>query len=122
MPKPTTKTAFLPNGDRYFFDCKVCTAANGWTQYDTTSDAWYFGVWVNKAKRRILCYAEGDVTCTTHPTEESFAAELAHMAEFYGPPPAAFTAIDTETGSVTKYYDSEAAFGRPLPTTEENAS
>ena len=39
------------------------------------------------------------------PTDESFKAELDHMAEFYGPPPPAFKVIDTETGSVTHFFD-----------------
>ena len=29
---------------------------------DTDQDAWYFGVWVHPITRRVVTYAEGDVT------------------------------------------------------------
>ena len=92
-------------GDRYFFDTRVCTVAEGWKQYDTVQDAWYFGTWVHVEARQILCFAEGDLSLTVCPTQESFKAELAKMAEFYGDPPPAFTVIDTEEGTITKVYD-----------------
>jgi ABC-type transport system substrate-binding protein len=59
----------------------------GWKQYDTSQDAWYFGVWVHPEKRVIITYAEGDITVVRCPTNESYHAELKSMAEFYGPPP-----------------------------------
>jgi hypothetical protein len=48
---------------------------------------------------------EGDLIIVDCPTVESFKAELAHMAEFYGEPPPAFVVIDTDTGNVTEVYD-----------------
>ena len=86
---------------RYHFDTGRCA---DWNQYDTSQDAWYFGIWVDVSGRTILTYAEGDVTVVECPTVESFAAELSHMAEFYGDPPPAFVGIDSD-GTVTHYFD-----------------
>ncbi|GAH03633.1 unnamed protein product [marine sediment metagenome] len=91
--------------ERYQFDFKLCTSKKGWKQFDTSQDAWYFGVWVHPGKREIVTYAEGDITVVKCPTEESYHAELKSMAEFYGPPPPAFTTVDYPTGKITKYYD-----------------
>ena len=90
--------------NRYEFDFKLCTSEEGWRQFDTNQDAWYFGVWVHPEKREIITYAEGDITRVICPTEESYHAELKSMAEFYGPPPPAFTII-SQNGQVTKVYD-----------------
>lgn len=111
----TVERSFVCDGDRYHFDFVLCTPAKGWQQYDTDQDAWYFGVWVNREERKTLCFAEGDITITTSPTEEIFEAELAAMAEFHGSPPPAFVVIDTDSGQVTEHYDEAGAFGRPLP-------
>lgn len=86
--------------DRYYWDCGPCS---GWTQYDTDQDASYFGVWVDVEGRRILTYAEGDLSLVECPTEGKFGAELLSMAECYGPPSRAFRAIDKD-GKVTDYY------------------
>jgi hypothetical protein len=88
--------------DRYYYDFE---ALKGWRQFDTSQDAWYFGVWVNICERMTFTYAEGDRTLVICPTLESFKAELANAAEFYGPPPAAVRAIGQD-GSVTEYIDS----------------
>lgn len=34
-------------------------------------------------ERRILCYAEGDLSCTECGTDEEFTAELDRIAEFH---------------------------------------
>jgi hypothetical protein len=91
--------------DRYEFDLELCKHSEGWVQYDTKEDAWYFGVWVHPEKREIVTYAEGDITRVICPTEESYHAELKHMAEFYGDPPPAIIVISTEDGTVTEFYD-----------------
>lgn len=90
--------------DRYKFDFKLCTREKGWKQFDTTQDAWYFGVWVHPEKKEIITYAEGDITRVICPTEESYHAELKSMAEFYGEPPPAFRVIDS-AGTLTYIYD-----------------
>lgn len=94
------KRSFLPV-DRYYFDFGRC---KGWKQFDTSQDAWYFGVWVNMEDRKILTYAEGDITEITCFSEESFLAELKEMSRFYGkqPPAAVSYAAD---GTKTLYYD-----------------
>lgn len=90
--------------DRYIFDFKLCTTEEGWRQYDTSQDAHYFGVWVNPQERLILTYAEGGISLVNCGDAESFKAELAHMAEFYGDPPPAFIAIGSD-GAVAEFYD-----------------
>ncbi len=99
----TILRSFHP-ADRYQFDFKLCTKEKGWRQYDTTQDAWYFGVWVHPEKRTIITYAEGDVTAVNCSTEESYHAELKDMAEFYGPPPPAFIVIDYPSAKRTEYF------------------
>lgn len=73
---------FESNYDRYKFDFGHCKGKD-WLQFDTSQDAWYFGVWVNKAERKIVNYCEGDVYITTCPTVESFNEEIKAMCEFY---------------------------------------
>jgi hypothetical protein len=91
-------------GDRYQFDFNICAIKDGWSQYDTNQDAWYFGVWVHVEGRITVTFAEGDFTLVECPTKNSFKAELADAAAFYGDPPPAFRCIDDD-GSVTHFYD-----------------
>lgn len=95
--------SFDGQGDRYKFDFEVCKLGNGWAQFDTDQDAWYFGVWVHPGKRMFVTYCEGDVTVVYCSTEITYHAELEYMAKFYGSPPPAFTVIGD--GKVTEYYD-----------------
>jgi len=95
---------FAP-GDRYKYDFDMCSKENGWIQYDTDQDAWYFGVWVHPGKMQVFTYAEGDTTLVTCKSLDSYKAELANMAEFYGDPPPAFIAYDFENNTRTKVYD-----------------
>ncbi len=100
----TIYRSFRPT-ERYQFDFKLCTKEKGWKQFDTSQDAWYFGVWVHPEKRLIITYAEGDISAVKCSTKESYHAELKDMAEFYGPPPPAFVTVDYPSGQITKYYD-----------------
>jgi len=100
--------------ERYEFDEKL----TGWVQYDTDQDAHYFGVWVNKAKRKTFTYCEGDITAVTCPTEESFQAEIEDLNRFYGPPPPAWRLIDNQ-GNVTHVFDKKGLMGRDLPQPKE---
>jgi hypothetical protein len=95
----------LIEGDRYVFDFKYCTPSKGWRQYDTSQDAWYFGVWIHIEDRKIVTYMEGDVVIITSPTLEIFRKEIQDMNEYYGDPPAWATVIDYDTGQVTKYVE-----------------
>ena len=94
---------------RYSFDFGPCAHGSGWQQYDTSQDASYFGVWVHLEDRRIVTFAEGDITIIDCPTAESFRAELASMAEFYGPAPAAFVVYDADAGTVTEFTQDRPA-------------
>ncbi len=55
----------------------------GWEPHATWQDAEYFGVWVNRERRMILTYCEGDRTLVVCPTEEQFLQEYNEMREFY---------------------------------------
>jgi hypothetical protein len=93
------------SADRYYYDARL-TSADGWEQYDTDQDAWYFGVWVNTTKLETFTYAEGDTRHLIAPSVEAFRAELADLYEFYPQAPA-FRSIDTKTGQVTHYYEAK---------------
>ena len=88
-------------GDRYKYDFNIL---KDWEQYDTDQDASYFGVWVNIEKRHIFTYAEGDTTLVTCPNIDTFKAELADMARFYGDPPPAFISYSNDWVR-TEHYD-----------------
>lgn len=71
-------------GNRYGYDENL---GEGWDQYDTDQDAWYFGVWVNIARRKVFTYAEGDRILEIADTQEAFIALLHDMDRFYGKAP-----------------------------------
>lgn len=96
-------------GNRYEYDFGECSRANGWVQYDTSQDAWYFGVWVHPEKREILTYAEGDVDRVICATEKNYHAELKYMSEFYGDPPRAFVVISLEEKTITEIFTERPA-------------
>jgi len=98
------------DADRYFFDMAMCRSENGWKQYDTNQDAWYFGVWVNLSERQIVTYAEGDLSVEDCADDAALKAKLKEMEECYGDPPPAFTAIES-TGQVTEFYDTRPSVG-----------
>ncbi len=102
--------------DRYFYDFE---ALPGWKQYDTRQDASYFGMWVNIPQRMTFTYCEGDRTLVVCPTLESFQAELADAAQFYGDPSAAAVAYGQD-GQAIKYYD-ERPTGDPNQVFGESA-
>lgn len=70
--------------ERYWFDFDDDFRADGWQQFDTDQDAWYFGVWVNPKRNETLCYAEGDVTLVVCPDREHYLAEVKAACEFHG--------------------------------------
>ena len=99
-----TKTAFYLHRERYHYDFEKCKRSDGWRQFDTSQDAWYFGIWVNPEKRQVMTFAEGDETLETAESEAEYHKHLAKMAEAYGDPPPAFKTIDDD-GQVTHYFD-----------------
>ena len=94
-------------GDRYQYDFGLCSEKKGWIQYDTDSDAHYFGIWVHIEKRLIFTYCEGDLILVRCPTIKSFKAELNDMQDFHGDPPPWAVAYDLH-GNKTEYYDLNA--------------
>ena len=89
-------------GDRYIFDFTICAPELGWTQYDTSQDAWYFGVWIHKKEFIVVTFAEGDLSVLFCGTAENFKRELEKMNEFYDPTPA-FVTVGID-GKVTEFY------------------
>jgi hypothetical protein len=67
--------SFQPQAERYKFDDE-CTYAKGWFQVDTYQDAAYFGIWTHPRKRRIVTYAEGDVTHETYDTDAEYSKAM----------------------------------------------
>jgi hypothetical protein len=101
------------HAERYEFDFERCSHKNGWTQYDTDQDAWYFGVWVHVEERLTFTYCEGDISLVVCKDEESFQAELADMARCYGLPPPVFKVIGEDFKA--EVYAKENAHGREIP-------
>ena len=98
-------SGLMGGGSRYLFDTKLCNSEDGWKQYDTEQDAWYFGVWVHIERRLIVTYAEGDVSVVYCLTTEALKNELKSMEDFYGSPPPAFRVYDIEAQTKTLVYD-----------------
>jgi len=59
-------------------------AQDGWARYPTSQDAWYFGIFINFAKREVMSYTEGDVTHVICLDDAPLWAELKEMAELFG--------------------------------------
>ncbi|WOQ14085.1 hypothetical protein [Aeromonas media] len=90
---------------RYHYDDRL-TASDGWQQYDTEEDAWYFGIWINPVKLETFTYAEGDTIHVIAPDIEAFRAELARLYEYHPQAPA-FISIDVAAGSITHHNDAK---------------
>jgi len=91
-------------GERYEYDCGL---GEGWEQYDTSQDAPYFGVWVNKKTFMTLTYAEGDVTLCKCHTAEVFNNEIREMNECYSH---GFIAKTFDESGVTVYQQDRDKF------------
>lgn len=77
-------------GDRYRYDFDLCADSKGWAQVDTAQDASWFGTWASPSERKILNFAEGDVTLTICDSDEEFAQALRQIDQWnrdnkYGP-------------------------------------
>ncbi|MFB0777725.1 hypothetical protein [Aeromonas salmonicida] len=90
--------------DRYYYDRMLL--AQGWQQYDTDQDAWYFGIWINTEKLETFTYAEGDINHVIAPNVEVFRAELARLYQYHPQAPA-FISIDPEAGVVTRHFEAK---------------
>ncbi|MCP0914967.1 MULTISPECIES: hypothetical protein [Legionella] len=71
---------------------------NEWRQFDTQSDARYYGVCVNPLALQILIYAEGDITLITCFSHERFKKEMNELTHFHGEAPAAVIIINIING------------------------
>ena len=76
-------TEFLPGIDRYLFDFQRCASNNGWAQADTTQDASYYGNWINPLARKIVSYAEGDVTVEEYDSDEEFTEAVNKFVDWH---------------------------------------
>lgn len=75
---------YFHSSDRYVIDFAERRHAEGWWQFDTDQDAWYFGLWVNPKRLATLCYAEGDWRLVEFLTPETYNAEINRLSEAYG--------------------------------------
>ena len=81
--------------DRYLYDFKFCTPDLGWAQVDTSSDAWYHGIWANPEKLWVMTYCEGELSLQKCDTPEEFTALLRSIRDSYNQNGAAgFKGID----------------------------
>ena len=101
--KLITSTFFSGACERYYFDFNL-DLQKGWRQYDTSSDAWYFGIWVNLSTLQIIEFAEGDIVLRTYLNKEDMKNALAKMNQHYGSPPPAFTTI-SDDGTICHHYE-----------------
>lgn len=81
------------SSERYAFDSSS-EYKNGWRQYDSKQDAWYYGVWYNPQTLQTLTYAEGDIHLVTCETWDKFKEEMVNMDEFHGKPIPAYIVGD----------------------------
>ncbi|MGY4025949.1 hypothetical protein ACW5WQ_08280 [Aeromonas rivuli] len=93
------------NTSRYHYDDRL-TADEGWQQYDTDQDAWYFGIWINTEKLETFTYAEGDTHHVMAPNVEAFRAELVRLYQHHPQAPA-FISIDPDAGVVTRHFEAK---------------
>lgn len=74
--------SFLPSS-RYVFDTGMCSYENGYAQVDTKQDASYYGTWCSPFERKIVNYAEGDVTVQSADTDEEFVSIVREMTGWH---------------------------------------
>jgi len=74
------ESAFYANADRYRWDDQL-TSGNGYAQIDSEQDAFYYGAWCSPFDRKVVTYAEGDLTTATADTDDEFVAYIRRMDE-----------------------------------------
>ena len=79
----TVHSWFSHDSSRYPFD-RVLSRRDGWQQYDTDQDAWYYGVWVNPKTRQQVTYAEGDLYYVWYPSKKAFRKGMKRLDAFHG--------------------------------------
>ena len=103
----TVYRMFLP-AERYLVDFADDFTSAGWEQFDTSQDAAYFGVWLNRRLRATRTYAEGDWTLVECSDDEHYNAEVTDAIRFYDEGRIA-RAIDS-AGNVTDYVQDRSTF------------
>jgi hypothetical protein len=98
------RRSFIQNGNTGSVS-PILRQHTGWRRYPTSSDAWYYGCWLNPVLRETLTYAEQDVSHVICDNEEQFQQELANMAQFHGTNRSPSAMGYGEDGS-TAYFDS----------------
>ena len=83
MVKRSTHPVQHEIDSRTVFDAEYCTNAKGYARILTTRDAWYFGQWINAARRQIVRYTEGDLDVIDCDTDEELKAEVGRIATFH---------------------------------------
>lgn len=78
-----TEERFEGGADRYRFGTGMCRTAEGFVQVTSGQDAWYFGMWVDVRGRRIVTFAEGDLTIETADDDAELAAALRRHADWH---------------------------------------
>lgn len=78
----TLQRGFEVFSDRYKYDFKVMTYANGWAQIDSKQDASYYGTWTNPERREIFNYCEGDTCLTRCDTDEDYIQAIRETADW----------------------------------------
>ena len=73
---------FNPFMERDQLDCGMCSRTNGYAQIATKQDAPYFGTWINPTERKIVCFAEGDLTIKTAADDDELITALRSLAEW----------------------------------------
>jgi hypothetical protein len=116
------KEHFFVSSERYQFDFSH-EIKRGWKQYDTSQDAWYYGVWYNPESMQTLNYCEGDIYLNTFYKWSQFKAELKGMDSFHGAQPAMAIAGDTidmnlQIKNPVAIYDSDARWDYDAPEPE----
>jgi hypothetical protein len=110
-----------PNGNRlhrFFFHTEryvvdFAPDFGGWEQFDTSQDAWYFGVWVHPGRFMVLTYCEGDWCLAVCEGPAQYNIEIEDCIRFYDEGESART-IDFRTGATTIYRQDRAKFLLPV--------
>lgn len=83
MAAGVTVTHEFEPADRYLYDFGLCSAKNGFAQFDTDADASYYGNWLNPFKWVLFSYCEGDCTTTECETAADFVSEVRRVAAYF---------------------------------------
>lgn len=71
---------FISDGTRYQMD--FGGSANGWYQFDTHQDAWYYGTWVHPEDLLILSYCEGDITLERYTNLQEYIKAIKKLEKW----------------------------------------